>query len=176
MENKKPIVTLTDIKEYFLKGHHQTLIVLFCLFVLFCWLFFNAKPPIIKIIMIIFCLLTLWGITDLIYTKIKIRNHTYFEVRTDILISKNLQHHPAQKDGTSYRLCFCKGHYEMYMHRTGILGSFDGSDGVWYDIYDMGSKTVYDTAFIGDSFTLVCVRKRIVLAFNNNYFDVQNDL
>ena len=126
--------------------------------------------------MIIFCLLTLWGITDLIYAKIKIRNNTYFEVRTDILISKNLQHHPAQKDGTSSRLCFCKGHYEMYMHRTGILGSFDGSDGVWYDIYYMGSKTVYDTAFIGDSFTLICVSKRVHLAFNNNYFDIQNDL
>ena len=173
MENKKQIVTLTDIKEYYLKGHHQTLITLPCLFVLFCWLFFITKAPIIKIIMIIFCLLTLWGIADLIYTKIRIQNNTYFEVRTDILINKKIQSHIMQENGTSYRLCFCKGHYEMYMHG---MHSFDGYDGVWYDIYDMGSKTVYDTAFIGDSFTLICVGKRIYLAFNNNYFDIQNDL
>ena len=62
----------------------------------------------------------------------------------------------------------------MYMHRTGILGSFDGSDGVWYDIYDMGSKTFYDTAFIDDSFTLIYVGKRVRLAFNNKFFDIQN--
>lgn len=49
-------------------------------------------------------------------------------------------------------------------------------DRSWFDIYDMDSTTVYDTAFVDDSFTLVCVGKRIVLAFNNNYFDVQNNL
>lgn len=176
MDNKKQIVTLTDIKEHFLEECRRSVISLTCTFMLFGLLSFIVKAPVAKAIMVVLCLLSLWGVGHCVYCIYRIRRNTYFHVRTDILISKNIQHHPAQKDGTSYRLCFCKGHYEMYMHRTGSLGMFDGSDGVWYDIYDMGSKTIYDTAFIGDSFTLVCVGKRIVLAFNNNYFDVQNDL
>ena len=172
MESKKQIITMGQIKKYYTRGFLQTLIVLPFLFALFCWLFFIAKGPIIKAIMFIFCLLALWGIPTIIYTQIKIKNNTYFKVRTDILISKKIRHHIMQENGTSYRLCFCKGHYEMYMHG---MHSFDGYDGVWYDIYDMGSKTVYDTAFIGDSFTLICVGKKIKLAFNNNYFDVQTN-
>lgn len=170
MENKKQIVTLTDIKECFQRENRQTIIVCVCFFTLFGWLSFVIQEAAEKTIMATWCLLFLCGIVYAICCIIRIQKNTHFHIRTDILINKNIQAHLLRKNGATYKLCFCKGYYEMYMNST------SGFNGVWYDIYDMGSKTVYDTAFIGDSFTLVCVGKRIVLAFNNNYFDVQNNL
>ena len=44
-----------------------------------------------------------------------------------------------------------------------------------YDIYNMEPQAVFDTAVIGDTFTLVKVKKQVVLAFNNKLFNVITD-
>ena len=43
----------------------------------------------------------------------------------------------------------------------------------YHPAYDMEHRTLFDTAFIGDSFTLVKVKNDVVLAYNNKLYDVQ---
>lgn len=170
MENEKQIVTLTDIKKYFWKEERNTVISLACIFALFCWPVFVVKIPVIKAILIVYCLLSLWGVIWCLYNLFQIKKDTYIKIRTDELVNKAEGVYTFLRGHNTHRLYFRQDHYDLW-----IYNSHTGRP-LWSDIHNMEKKTIYDTAFVGDIFTLVSVRKRVYLVFNNKLFDIRDDL
>ena len=170
MEREKQIVTLTDIKKYFWREERNTVISLACIFVFFCWLAFIIKIPVIKAITIVFCLLTFWGVASCLYNLFQIKKDTYFKIGTDELVNKAEGVYTYLHGHNTYRLYFRQDHYDLWMY-----DSYTGHP-LWSDIHNMEKRTIYDTAFVGDTFTLVSVGKRVYLVFNNKLFDIRDDL
>lgn len=171
METEKQIITLADIRKYLKKGNIYDIVCLSGLFPILFWKVFAASRIEMSIIALVFCISFLFGIGLCLYNIIKIRKNTYFHIQAAVLTNKADDIHTFLYGHETHRLYFRQGHYDMR-----VYGRYCGPDGARYSIYKIGTKTIYDTAFIGDSFTLICVGKRVHLAFNNNYFDIQNDL
>ena len=64
---------------------------------------------------------------------------------------------------------FGLGHYDVRLYNES-----DATDGLSHPLYGMSTKAVWQSSFVGDSFTLVCVGKEVVLVFNDNFFEIQN--
>ena len=171
MEDGRQIVTLADIKKYIRKENIYAIVCLTCTFLLLFWELLETDNTKLDIIALIFSILLLFGIGRCLLNIIKIQKNTFFHLRTDELINKADDINTFLHGHETHRLYFCQGHYDMR-----VYGRYCGPEGTWYSICNMGTKTIYDTAFIGDSFTLVCIGKRIHLAFNNKLFDIQDDL
>lgn len=61
-----------------------------------------------------------------------------------------------------YRLTFSCGHFDIPAQ----------THYKWSTSYSMDEKGIYITASIGDAFTLVEFKRKILVAYNNNFFDV----
>ena len=170
MENEKQIVTLADIKKYLRKENIYTIVCLAGIFLLLFLELFKASNTELDIIALIFSILLLFGIGRCLLNIIKIQKNTLFHLKTDELVNKADDINTFLHGHETHRLYFCQGHFDMR-----VYGRYCGPEGTWYGICNMGTKTIYDTASVGDSFTLVCVGKKIALAFNNKLFDIQND-
>ena len=112
----------------------------------------------------------IYGMILTIYHIFKLRNNTFFTIRADRLISKQEHIYCFSHRRNCNRLHFQKGHYNIFLY-----SSLSGSS-VWSPIYNMDMQTLYDTAFIEDTFTLICSRKQILLAFNDSYYTIEDDL
>ena len=170
MDDKKQTVTLTDIKKDLRKENIYAIICLASIFLLMVWELLetdNTKPDIIALV---FSILLLFGIGRSLLNIIKIQKNTFFHLKIDELIDKADDINTFLHGHETHRLYFHQGHFDMR-----VYGRYCGPDGKWYPICNMGSKTLYETALIGDSFTLVCIGKQIHLAFNNKLFYIQND-
>lgn len=165
MEDGRIIVTQEDIADYLLKVNKVGFIVM-PIFFLLMFLYFRfcnwVEPRLIWDILIIATgLLCVFCIALEIYNIRKIKNGTYFTITTDELRRK--EEHVIRVGDDGMRLYFQCDHYDIrneYNYR-------------YRQAYDMDHRTLFDTAFIGDSFTLVKVKKNVVLAYNNKLFDVQ---
>ena len=173
MESEKEIVTLSDIKRDLLKQEIVGMIVFvifspffYCMFTLLSSLSNAPLSTIFTIFTIIFALLGPTVIILCIYNIIKIHKNTYFKVRTAILVDKKEYTWDWRQNSYVDRLVFQKSHYNISLKNNDVL----------IDIYNSDMKTVFDTSFIDDSFTLIEVRNNIVYAFNNKFFDIQDDL
>jgi len=168
MENEKETVTLTQINRE-LKKDVLSGFVLFCILPVFFYglilmvsMIYNAViVTIFKIIALSAFLLCLFL---LVRAVIKMRNGTYFTVRTDVLVrSEDLLYAPKQASAQSYRLHFKRGYYDIA--RRPYYS--------WSGTCEMNAETLYNTAFIGDTFTLVENGKTVLMVYNHRFFDVQ---
>ena len=141
-----------------------------CISLLLFWELFETDNAKLAIIGLVFSILVLFGIGRCLLNVIKIQKNTFFHLKTDELVNKSDDINTILHGHETHRLYFCQGHFDMR-----VYGKHCGPEGTWYAICNMGSKTIYDTAFIRDSFTLVCIGKRVHLAFNNKLFDIRND-
>lgn len=138
------------------------------MFICLMWITANFlfKVLILDILTAITFLLGLIGTTSSIINIKKIKNNTYFRITTDVLVNKI--EHMRNGDWISFnvnRLFFKCNKYDFFP-REGC---------VWVDVYNMDYQAVFDTAFIGDTFTLVETKKKVILVFNNKLFDVKSD-
>lgn len=170
MEDKRKTITLDDIKTYLLKDEKKNLIgiplgtIIICLIWIAASLLF--KVLICDILTAITFLLGMIGTTFSIINIKKIKNNTYFAITTDVLVNK-VEHisDGVWPNGLVVNRLFFK--YNTYDILTGTL--------YYDDLYDMDIQAVFDTAFVGDTFTLVETKKKVVLVFNNKLFDVKID-
>lgn len=166
MEDSREVITLGDIKTYLLKEAIKVAIVLPVMLWVFGLVFIAANYLFQLFFMYIIAatafLLGLIGTTISIIKIIKIKNNTYFKITTDVLVDK--KEHISSGLWPSglivNRLFFKYNKYDL-LKKSG-----------YYDIYDMDDRAVFDTAFVGDTFTLVETKKEVVLAFNNKLFNV----
>ena len=167
MEDGRIIITQEDISEFLKKENKIGFIVgsiAFLILVLlfqFCkwisgWMFWDIMCITVGLF-VFFCFL--WRIRNIQ----KINKGTYFTVTTDVLRSKD-KHIIRVGDG-EMRLGFQCDRYTMYYRHTDRYYA--------YLAYDMDYQTLYDTASIGDTYTLIKVKKDVILAYNNKFFDVQ---
>lgn len=171
MEDKRKTITLDDIKTYLLKDEKKNLIgiplgtIIICLIWIAASLLF--KVLIWDILTAITFLLGMIGTTFSIINIKKIKNNTYFVITTDVLVNKV----KGMSNGTwpggiaVNRLFFKCNTYD-------ILLGYEFRNDERYDLYDMDYQATFDTAFIGDTFTLIEIKKKVVLAFNNKLFNV----
>ena len=169
MEDKRKTITADDIKTYLLKEERKTAIHLPLAIILLClmWIVPNLlfKVFILDILAAVTFLLGLICVMCSIINIQKIKNNTYFRITTDVLVNK-MEHVSCgiwPNNHIVNRLFFKCNKYDFFPK--------DGC--VWVDIYDMDYQAVFDTAFIGDTFTLVETKKSVVLAFNNKLFQFQ---
>lgn len=178
MEKEKQVVALSDIKKHLRKQEITWIILLlvYLLLIFYCssLLSDNSAVRIIKIIGVVVgvgcCLLGLCGLVVTIRNILKLQNNTFFTVCLDTLVGKEDHIYSFAHSKSTDRLQFKKGYY--YLRRYSALSP----NSYVHPLYDMDMKTVYDTAFAGDSFTLICNKKEILLAFNNKFFEIENDL
>ncbi len=165
MEDGRVIVTREDISEYLLKVNKAGFIA-WPVFFLLMFLFFQFSKwiedwPVWDILSIGTGLLCVYLIAVDIASIRKIKNGTYFTITTDELRRKD--EHVMQVGEDVMRLYFQCDYYDImckYNHHYHLA-------------YDMEHRTLFDTAFIGDSFTLVKVKRDVILAYNNKLFNVQ---
>lgn len=167
MEDKRKTITLDDIKIYLLKEEKKTVIGLAIgiPFVCLMWITANFLFDVLflDILTAITFLLGLISTTISIINIKKIKNNTYFRITTDVLVNKiDLMQDESWVPLNVSRLFFKCNKYDFFPR--------DGC--VWVDIYDMDYQAVFDTAFVGDIFTLVETKKAVVLAFNDKLFNV----
>ena len=178
METGKQVITLSDVKKYLRKqaitwiiGLFAYLLPLFCGFSLLSQI---SDARIIEIIGVVMrvgcCLLGLFGLIVTIREILKLQNNTYFTIRIDTLVNKEEDIYSFVRSGVRNRLQFGTGYYYIphYIGRSPFS--------YVHPLYDMDMKTFYDTSFVGDSFTLICNKKDIILTFNNKFFEIENDL
>ena len=165
MEDGREVVTLEDISESLLKAEKAGFIVwpfffgiMFLFFRFGDWIEDKLIFDILSIAMILLCIFFL--VMDIVDIK-KIKSGTYFTITTDELRRK--EEHVLQIGNDVMRLYFQCDHYDITRKYSDI----------YMPQYQMEHRTVYDTAFIGDSFTLVKVKNTVVLAYNNKLFNVQ---
>lgn len=87
-----------------------------------------------------------------------------FTVRKDTLVSRR----EAKTGGkyTSYqpyRLTFTDGYFDIYKRKYYK----------WSSLYAMKDVELYDSSYLGDTFTIIEYGIEIQLVYNDNYFDVQ---
>jgi hypothetical protein len=165
MEDGRVIVTREDIAEYLIKVSRAGFVAWPLLFIIL-HLFFRFSDwiedwLIWDLLSIATGLLCIVCIASEIYSIRQIKNGTYFTITTDELRRKEEIFHYATP--SVIRLQFQCDYYDITMKYSNH----------YHPAYDMEHRTLYDTAFIGDSFTLVKVKNSVVLAFNNKLFNVQ---
>ena len=178
MEKEKQVVALSDIKKYLRKQEITSIIAyLVTLLPIIYFTSLLSDKCAVRIIKII-CEITgvgcyLVGLSALVAAIciiLKLQNNTFFTVRIDTLANKEECIYSFVRSGRRNRLQFGMGYYYI-PHYTGF-----SPYSYVHPLYDMDMRTVYDTAFVGDSFTLICNKKEILLAFNNKFFEIENDL
>ena len=176
MQRKKQVVTVTEIRNYLQKEEFEELTICSILFPGLFWLTFILKIPILmislirSILLIVPCLLALWGVVKSVYRLFQIKRNTCFKIRSDKLVSK-AEVLTFQHGGATHRMHFGLGHYDVIMHNES-----DATDDLSHPLYGMSTKAVWQSSFVGDPFTLVSVGKRVHLVFNNKLFDIRDDL
>ena len=176
MRNEKQIITVAEIRNYLRKSIIEEFIFCGIVFPVLFWLTFILKIPIlifslIKFIsLIVPCLLALWGIVKSIYGLIQIKRNAYFKIGKDTLISK-AECNPFLRGSDNHSMHFGLGHYDVRLYNES-----DATDDLSHALYGMSIKAVWQSSFVGDSFTLVYIGKEIGLAFNDNFFEIQDDL
>ena len=174
MEVNRKVITLDDIKAYLLGEEKKTAVgipigaIVICLMWIAANLLFRAL--IWDILIVITLLLGIIGISFIIINIKKIKNNTYFIITTDVLVNKvKGMSNGIWPGGISVNRLFFK------CNTYDILLGHEFRNDERYDLYDMDYQAVFDTAFIGDTFTLIEIKKKVVLAFNNKLFDVKLD-
>ena len=170
MESGKQTITLSAIKKHLWKLEIINIVATLILIPLVSFVFIigylETNFLTLKLFVVAFVIVGLWLIGTSTYTIIKFRKGTYFTTRTDILVSNEEYTFDWKWQNVTNRLSFKNGHYDVWpkhMHK-------------FVDIYDMNYQALFHTAFIGDSFTLIEVRKNIRLVFNNKLFEIVDDL
>ena len=159
------MIALSDIKGYLMKQERITIVVILVMVLpIFYHAFFAADALWNRILGGGCCLLGLYGLVVTIRNMQKLRNNTYFTLRTDTLVDKEKDVYSFSHKRSRNKLYFGKGHYDIYR--------YNGT----HPLYDMQMQALYDTAFIEDSFTLICHRKHVLFAFNNKLYEIENDL
>ena len=165
MEDGRVIVTREDIAEYLIKANRAGFIA-WPIFFIIMHLFFRFSDwiedwliwDLLSIAIGLFCVVC---IASEIYNIRKIKNGTYFTITADELRRKEEIFHFITP--SVMRLQFQCDYYDITIKYSDH----------YHPAYDMEHCTLYDTAFIGDSFTLIKVKNSVVLAYNNKLFDVQ---
>ena len=166
MEDNREVITLGDIKTYLLKEAIKVATVLPVILWVFGLVFIAANNLFQLLFMYIIAAIAflagLIGTTISIIQIIKLKNNTYFKITTDVLVDKkeHISNGVWPSGLVVNRLFFKYNKYDLV------------SKSVYYDIYDMDDQAVFDTAFIGDTFTLVETKNKVILAFNNKLFNV----
>ena len=97
----------------------------------------------------------------IMHLKIK---RTAFTLKNDTLIEKS----DFKRGGTKwhsyrpYRLCFTCHHFDIPAQLSYK----------WSSTYSMNEKQVYNTAAIGDNFTLVEFNKKVIAVYNHKFFTI----
>ena len=174
MADGKEIVTLSEIRKRIRKDS----IIVSIVFVIFWALLFlesNAlyaasKMLLFRIFNVCFIITGLGGLAECIYTIIKSGRPDFFTIRTDTLIEKR-EHVRIGYRQNGNRLRFMQGHFDIFNKAMDPY--------VEPAPYYISMKAVWDTAFIGDSFTLIerkhFFRKTILYAFNNKLYEIIDD-
>ncbi len=166
MEDGREVITLEDISNYFLKSEKVGFIAwpVACGFMYLFFLFSKWIEDwlIWDILSIGSGLLCIYSLVMTAINIKKIKNGTYFTVTTDVLRRK--------EDSIMDRWTNSVMRLHFQYDRFDILTKYCDT---YHKLYRMQLFTVYDTAFEGDSFSLVKVKKQVLLVFNNKLFDVQ---
>ena len=170
MENEKQIVLISDIKHYLLKAERRGLFLSIPTLLCFGFAVFTVSDITTKVLFILLSILMLSAIAFCAYTYLRIQNNRHFTIKTDVLASKRDDVYEFWHSHNTRRLYFQKGYYSIYSYSSISAGS------IWCSIYTTDMKTIYDTAFIGDTFTLICVGKKVILALNNKFYEIENDI
>lgn len=169
MESEKELVTLNHIKADILKivSHDVVATAIMVAMLTVILLLLNAAfhtiiiPIIIGVLILAFLVETAY----VIMCAVKIRKGTYFTIRTDALVKKR-DCLPGTK-WSSYKP------YRLYFH----YGYFDIPPRInysWSYQYAMDEKAIYDTSFVEDTFVLIEHKEKVLMAYNNRFFDVQD--
>ena len=170
MENEKQVVLVSDIQHYLLKLEKRGLFLSIPALLFFSFSSFTVSNMTIKVLAILFSILMLTAIAFCTYICLRIQNNRHFTVRTDVLVSKRDDVYEFWHGHNIRRLYFQKGYHSIYSYSSISAGS------IWSSIHDTDMQTIYDTAFIGDAFTLICVGKKVILVFNNKFYEIENDI
>ena len=166
MKDGREVITSEDITQFLLKSEKVGFIVwpLFCGFMCLFFLFSTWIEDLLiwDILSIGAGLLCVYCLAMVVVNIKKIKNGTYFTITTDVVIRK-AEFIKDRWHDTVDRLYFQYDHYDIYPKNRDV----------YYELYGMELGAVMDTAFVGDTFTLVKVKKRVVLVFNNKLFNVQ---
>lgn len=170
MESKREIITLAQINRQIKRIFWGELAAFFILSIMFYLLFLMVNilynVIIVTICKFVFLAAVLICLFLLVRAVIKLRNGTYFTVRTDVLVRSVdgvFQARWRDSNRCQYRLYFNRGHYDIPR----------GPHYRWTDTGEMNAETIYDTAFVGDTFTLVETGKNVQMVFNHRFFDVE---
>ena len=170
MENKKETVTLAQINHELKKDILGGFVLVCIIPAFFYGLILMVSMIYNAIIVTVFKIIALSAFLAclflLVRAAIKLRNGTYFTVRTDVLVRSVdgvFQARWRDSNRCQYRLYFNRGHYDIPR----------GPHYRWTDISEMNAETIYDTAFSGDTFTLVEDGKQVLMVFNHRFFDVE---
>ena len=87
-----------------------------------------------------------------------------FTVRKDTLVSRREEHIGGKYSRyRPYRLNFTDGYFDIYRKRYYK----------WSSSHSMKAFELYDSSYLGDTFTIVEYGIDIFLVYNDNFFDVQ---
>ena len=164
----REIVTPEDIRKDLLTLEvcgiisSAILVALMCLLLAGYNLIFHTV--IITVVIIGFVLLFLGELTAALLIADKIRKGTYYTVRTDVLVgTRDCVRGTKRRTYRQHRLFFGRGYFDIPTQ----------THYKWSCFHAMDEKTIFDTAFIDDTFTLIETKKKVVMVYNNKFFDVQ---
>lgn len=112
----------------------------------------------IFLLSIIFCL----SYVLIIYIPM---NKNKFSIRCDTLVEKRYRRtgYTTWRTYLPYRLTFNNGYFDIPAQ----------SIYKWSSIHSMNEKQIYETSAIGDTFIVVEFNKKIIVAYNANFFEFQ---
>lgn len=171
MEQRRTLL-LSHIKKHLLKRYVLSVFVsIFVIIFILYALVLKGSESAGKILGASCCLLGACMLCKLIYDIYRIQQNA-FTVRNDILIRKREHIFSFAARGGLDRLYFQEGHYNLHSYNRNRFALNPIRD----KLTGMTQKEEFDTADINDSFTLICDKKSILLAFNNKFFAIENDL
>lgn len=138
--------------------------ILFALCIAIITLNISIDIPLLPIVTLIVVLCEILCFIYIFVMYIKIKNLKY-SVKIDTL-NKKQDFRPMLGKWISakpYRLSFSNGDFDI-PHQMNYK---------WSTMNSMDDKEIYDTASIGDTFTLVVLNRHIAVIYNNNIFEVQ---
>jgi len=167
---EREIVTPGDIKRDLLTLEIRGVLISAILVALMCLLLAGYNlifhTVIITAVIVGLVALFLFDLTVVLLVVNKIRKGTYYTVRTDVLVgSRECVPGTKWRSYRPYRLYFGRGHFDIPPRKNYK----------WSYSHAMDEKTIFDTAFIDDTFTLIETKKKVVMVYNNKFFDVQTE-
>lgn len=188
-ENKKEILTIDKIQKEVMKICTQSiklyLLRILLLLPLFALLYLEilTKSSVIVIVLITFCMIAilLFVIWEVIYIAIileKVKKDDFY-ILNDILIDKRCAGYGAySRDRSRYlSATIDSGIFTYYKHKLyfkNTIGKYCIPNGQNYEWSNnkMNQFQIYKNAKYGDEFYLIMVKKRILLAYNMNIFQL----